>query len=387
VTDSWEEYQKLAHVYRIMGAPGLLSWADTALPHGLSYDSRPQMYNWFLRHLSGVTQPLAQEPETALEPDAKLSVTKNGSTMRSLGGETPFTLTRQRAALLKRSTTRVPLQQLLGIESVGRQSPNFLRRVPSQKGISIEALDIPSVAGVSLPAWLFRPAQENLNKPVLLLLDEGGRNVAWREDELCQELAGSGVTVCAADVRGIGDLAPEFSQGSPGYARSHQTEEDYAWSSLILGKCLLGQRVTDTLAIARALQLSPDFRGRKFALAAMGKMTVPALFAASLSPAMIAVYLSSGLSSYRNIIDTENYSHTLANFVPNILSHTDLPELVASLEPRRIVIAGAVDANNTSHSRAEVHRIYSEALKRGHLDLRNEAAWSSPALNEFCGSV
>jgi len=208
--------------------------------------------------------------------------------------------------------------------------------------------------------------------------------VAWREDELCHELALSGLTVCAADVRGIGDLSPEFSSGAPGYARTHQKEEDYAWSSLILGRPLLGQRVTDILAITQALRTGLGFQGRQIVIAALREMTVPALFAAELEPEINRLYLAGGLSSYRNIIETEDYRHTFANFVPNILAYTDLPELIAGLAPRRVLIGGSVDAKGAVHSIPVAREIYRNALARGHVDLREQADWSGAALKEFC---
>ncbi|HXJ39660.1 MAG TPA: hypothetical protein VNH18_10300, partial [Bryobacteraceae bacterium] len=388
VSDSWEEYQKLAHIYRLLGSPNLLSWADTPLPHGLSYDSRLQMYNWFLRHLKGAGEPIDKEPEVTPESDSKLWASKTGNLVQSLGGETPFTLTRQRAATLRRAETPLPLGQLLGVERTRPQSaPISLRRVPSQGGVSIEALDIPSVADVNLPAWLFRPAKDNPDTPILLILHPGGRNAAWHEGELCQQLALGGLTVCAADVRGVGDLSPEFSSGAPGYARSHESEEAYAWSSLILGRPLLGQRVTDILAATRALLTGLNLRGRRIAVAAYGKMTVPALFAAALAPEIDRVYLAGGLSSCGSIVQTEDYSHSFANFVPNLLSYTDLPEIVAGLAPRKVVIAGAVDAGDVIHSGGEIHKIYEQAVNRGHLDLRETANWTAKALNEFCSSA
>ena len=36
-------------------------------------------------------------------------------------------------------------------------------------------------------------------------------------------------------------------------AAQHNNEEHYSWSALILGKPLLGQRVTDLLAVIRGL--------------------------------------------------------------------------------------------------------------------------------------
>jgi hypothetical protein len=386
VTDSWEEYKKLAGVYRVLGAPKLLNWADTPLPHGLAYDSRLQMYNWFLRHLKGDAEPIRKEPSVALDPDASLWVSKTGSTVRSFGGETPFSLTKQRAASLSKPAEPAPLVQLLGVERRRQPQarPASLRKVPSQGGITIEALDIPSVANVGLPAWLFRPEHESAGKPVVLILHPEGRNVAWREGELCHELALGGLTVCAADVRGIGDLSPEFSSGAPGYAKPHQKEEDYAWSSLILGRPLLGQRVTDILAITQALRTGLGFQGRQIVIAALREMTVPALFAAELEPEINRLYLAGGLSSYRNIIETEDYRHTFANFLPNILAHTDLPDLIAGLAPRRVLIRGAVDAKGAVHSMPVAQEIYGKALARGHVDLREQDGWSGAAIKEFC---
>jgi hypothetical protein len=112
-------------------------------------------------------------------------------------------------------------------------------------------------------------------------------------------------------------------------------------------------------------------------------MTVPALFAAALGREINRLYLAGGLSSYRSIVNTEDYRHTFADFVPNILAHTDLPEIVASLAPRRVVIAGAVDAKGANHFPGEARNIYS-SLKSGHIDLRDRADWSTAALKEFC---
>src|SRR5436309_15966515 len=111
---------------------------------------------------------------------------------------------------------------------------------------------------------------------LLIVVERNGRNGRWREGDLYDEFAETGIAVCAADVRGIGDLEPQFSPGAAGFERAHQTEEDYAWGSLILGRTLLGQRVTDILGIVGA------FPQATISVAARDKMTVPALCAAAL---------------------------------------------------------------------------------------------------------
>src|SRR5437879_3280558 len=86
-------------------------------------------------------------------------------------------------------------------------------------------------------------------------------------------------------------------------------------ASAILGKPLLGQRVADILAVVQALANYPALRGRKVRLAAQGKMTAPAAFAAALSPQVDSLYLSGGLISFRSLVDTENYFYSFANFI------------------------------------------------------------------------
>jgi hypothetical protein len=103
-----------------------------------------------------------------------------------------------------------------------------------------------------------------------------------------------------------------------------------------------------------------------------------------LEPEINRLYLAGGLSSYRNIIETEDYRHTFANFVPNILAYTDLPDIIAGLAPRRVLIGGAVDAKGAVHSIPVAREIYGKALGLGHVDLREHANWSGAAIKEFC---
>src|SRR5260370_17966518 len=113
---------------------------------------------------------------------------------------------------------------------------------------------------------------------------------------------------------------------------------------MILGGPLLGQRVTDIVAVIQAVANYPGLKGRKLRLAAQGKMAAPATFAAALAPKVDSLYLSGGLVSYRSIVDTEEYFYSFANFAPNLLLHTDLPEVIAGLAPRTVTLAGSVDA-------------------------------------------
>ena len=382
ISSGWEEYQKLKKVYEVLGHGDHLAWADTPLPHGLSYDSRLSVYSWFNHWLKGDTRRVEQEPETAPEPDQVLWVSPSGNVVRSFHGETPYSLLRAEAA--KIHPAPLPLDRLLSVErplaeAGGARGSTVLRSVPSH-AIRIEALDIPATAHVWVPAWLFLPAGGDRSKPVVISLEPAGRNVRWQESGLYQSLAQAGYVVCVPDLRGVGDLAPEYGRGAARHSRAHEAEDEYAWSSLILGRSLVGQRVTDVLAVAQAMRRHPAAQDRRIVVAALQKMTVPALFAAALDANIQAVYLAGGLASYRSVVEAEQYNVPLVNFVPHVLEHTDLPEVAASLAPRRVILAGAVGASGAAMSAAEARQLYAQA---GNTEIRAEASWDLAAFQQL----
>jgi hypothetical protein len=196
----------------------------------------------------------------------------------------------------------------------------------------IDAAEIQVSTDVWLPGFIFLP--EGKPKSVIVPLEPRGRNARWKEGDLYQRLAAAGHIVAAFDIRGIGDLSPEVGRGNPSYTKGHANEEDYAWASLMLGEPMLGQRVTDILHIGKALRTYLPARDTPILLAALDHLTVPALFAAGMDQTITKLYTAGGLTSYAGLLENENYSEPFANFVPNILAATDLPEIRSGLGAR-----------------------------------------------------
>jgi hypothetical protein len=129
--------------------------------------------------------------------------------------------------------------------------------------------------------------------------------------------------------------------------------------------------------VLQALSNYPSLAGRKVRLAAQGKMTVPAAFAAALAPRVDSLYLAGGLISFRSIVDTEDYSYPFANFIPKLLEHTDLPEVIAGLAPRTVALAGTVDGAGKRIEAKRVGEIYRAA---GNVRILERADWSIETL-------
>jgi dienelactone hydrolase len=351
-----EEFRKLRAAYRALGHAECLAWYGSPLPHGLSYAMRLQIYSWFGRWLKGDSRPVTVEPETAPEPESALYVSQSGSVVRSFQSETPFTLI-QKHTVRKRP---VDLAALLSVEGPGPEGLATTLATSRFHRTRVLALEFHSAPKVWVPAWLFLSEKSDPKRPLVIVLEPSGRGAPW-EGTLSSRLAEQGCAACAPDLRGLGDATPEFGRGAARHGRDHNNEENYSWSALILGKPLLGQRVTDLLAVIRGLRAHPDVTGRRLVIAARGTATVPAQCAAALDKSVDLLYLAGGLSSFRSIAETENYAYPFGNFVPHWLEHIDLPDLASSMAPTRLVLAGAVDAAGRKRAPEEVRQEYGNA--------------------------
>jgi len=373
-----EELEKLRRVYSILGAEDRLAWNETPTPHGLTYFLRTRIYNWFARFLQGRADTGIAELPVRLEPDRNLWVGASGNTIRDFGSKTPAKLARELApASPSVDATARDIERLLALDRPPGGSLAVVGRVPSENA-EIIAVEVPTAPAVWAPAFVFAPRRAAAGKPVLVLLEPRGRVAHWREGELSLQLAAAGIPVCAIDVRCTGDMWPEVGRGNRFYTIPHSAEEDYAWASVILGKPLVGQRVTDILAFVRALDSADATRGRRVVLAGLGQLTVPALFAAALEPRIETVYLAGGLVSFRSVLDSDEYKHPTANFLPNLLRTTDLPAIAGMAAPRRMILAGTVDGNGNRMQAAAVQSVYARAAN---VQVREDGIWDFDALS------
>jgi hypothetical protein len=282
-----EEYGRIEAAYRFLQKPDHLQRFESPLPHGLSYVLRLEIYRWLTRWLQDVRKS-EQEPAVTPEPDRNLWTTESGK--------------------------RVDLPSLLQMGRC-RAVPAYASLAASHRAIAtFLAVEIPTAERIWAPVWVFVPVRPM--ERLLIVLDPSGRNAHWMERGLYQQLAAAGTALCTPDVRGIGDMRPVYSAGAPGYTGSRENEENYAWASLMLGRSLLGQRVTDFIALIKALSAG-EWGGTPL-LAARGQLTVPALCAAFLAPQIAGLYLTEHLISWRSLVETEMYNHPFANFIPNV---------------------------------------------------------------------
>lgn len=338
------EFARLKSAYQRLGSNNL-QWFESPLPHGLVYTMRMEIYKFLVQHLQG-GKPPEEEPPTKPEADETLLVDPKGNVVR----------TKHHVFLSEKQIKRTPadLKTLLGLGELPTSPRNQKLSQVQAEGCTIEAGEVAVTDKVWAPYWIYRPRRVQKADEMILMLDSAGRNAKWAEEGLCHQLAQKGLNVCSMDVRAIGDLLPEAGRGATRQSIPHATEHAYAWASVMLGKPLVGQRVTDILALIRSMP------GIQFTVVANGRLTIPALFAAAMEPRVAKLYLAGGLASFRHLIEVEQYREPFASFIPNILLHTDLPE-VAKLMKGTLSLGGMMDARTATLQPALMERLYPNA--------------------------
>ena len=171
-----------------------------------------------------------------------------------------------------------------------------------------------------------------------------------------------GHTVCAISTRGTGLSVPRPPRGGPNFYHQMDLHERFAWANLVLGTCVIGQRVWDILRTFDYLASRPEVDASQIRLIGQEEAGLAALMSAVLDSRARSLLLTGTVVSYMSIVESQDYSLPLAWFVPGILWHFDIPDLSAAIYPRPIWLLNTVDASGNPVSVAKVSKHYSQRI-------------------------
>jgi hypothetical protein len=113
---------------------------------------------------------------------------------------------------------------------------------------------------------------------------------------------------------------------------------------------VVGMRVAAVLAAAAEVRRACG--AGTLHIAGVGPGAPWALFAAALDRRIAAVALRGGLFSYRDVAAAPAHTVPASSLVRGILRHTDLPQVMAALAPRRLTLCAPVDVMGAPVARA-----------------------------------
>ena len=240
----------------------------------------------------------------------------------------------------------------------GKSGPTTTARFGevARPGCRVEKLVYESEPGISVPALLFIGNTGGASRPAVLLTDGDGKTAAVAEAE---ELAAAGFIVLAPDLRGFGETKPNFDHD---YFSRNFGDYEHATTALLIGKTMPGMRALDAVCGIDLLAARSDVDKNRIGVVGRGAAAVAILFAALLEERISRVALDRMLVSY-NLVATERIHQGLSDqIVPSVLKYFDLPDVIASLAPRRVAVFNGV---NQLGQELAADRLQSEYARAG----------------------
>ena len=343
-----ETAKEVSRIYKAYSKEGNFGMVEDDAPHASTKKNREAMYAFFQKHLNnpGNTNDEATDTLTA----EVLQVTKTGQIATSLKSETVFSLNCKYAEQLEQQlqTSRSDLSRHLinAVQSARKLSgyrpplqthePVFTGRF-QKEGYTIEKYFLQGEGSYIIPYLLLKPDQPS--HKALLYLHPLGKQTEAAEGGEMEWFVKKGFTVLAPDLIGVGEMGPGVFEGDS-YIKG--VSYNVWFASMLIGRSIVGVRAGDVVRLARLLQTKENVQ-EIYGLAKK-KMAPVLLHAAAFDSSIKRVALIEPYTSYRSVVMNRFYNPAfIHSTVPNALTAYDLPDLAASIAPRKLWITGSTD--------------------------------------------
>ncbi len=354
-----ETYTEVRNAYKAFGAEENIGIVEDDFGHGYTVKIREHLYAFFQKNLNNPGNPADEEVKILTADEMK--VTPTGQVSTSLLSQTVYSLNRKESEklLTKLDSSRINLttnlpQVLNSAKTLsGYQEPNEIN-VPSftgrfqREGYVIEKYFVKGEGDYVIPYLLVVPERPN-NKAIIYLHPESKSTEASIGGEI-EWFARNGFTILAPDLIGVGEMGPGKFTGD---AYIDGISHNLWYASMLIGRSIVGIRAGDVVRLAGILKnnsVLTEVYG-----VARKEMAPVLLHAAAFNPAITRIALIGPYSSYYSIVMNHFYSSSFIHgTVPGVLKAYDLPDLAASLAPRKLMMAGTTDGNGKKTDPASI---------------------------------
>jgi hypothetical protein len=300
----------------------------------------------------------------------ELQVTKTGQVSTSLHSETVFSLNHKEAERLENqlqtSRKNIPgyfvrllrsAKKLSGYkEPRGSDQPVFTGRF-QRDGYVVEKYFLKGEGDYVIPYLLMKPEQSN--HKALIYLHPSGKSAEASPGGEIEWFVRNGFTVLAPDMLGTGEMGPGKFKGD---SFVQGVSYNVWFLSMLIGKSIVGIQAGDVVKLAHLIKKGNDI-DEIYGLARK-EMAPTLLHAAAFDSSINRVALIEPYSSYRSLIMNRFYDPGfISSTVPSAIQAYDLPDLAASLAPRKLMIASITDgegkALNDNNSNEDLQVIQS----------------------------
>ncbi|HET7118976.1 MAG TPA: alpha/beta hydrolase family protein [Hanamia sp.] len=346
-----ETAREVSRIYKAYGKSNNFRMVADNTVHASNKKNRESMYAFFQKYLDnpGDSTDLEVEPLR----NGELLVTKTGQVSTSLGGETIFSLNRKYTEKLVRKlqTSRKDIpRHISGVLKAAKKlsgyhkpkvyhAPVFTGRF-QKNGYVIGKYFVKGEGGYVIPYLLMIP--DKPNGKAVICLNPAGKSIEAAAGGDMEWFVKRGFTVLCPDLIGLGEMGPGEYHGD---SFIKNTSYGVWYLSTLIGRSIVGIRAGDVVRLTRLLKKNNHI-SRIYGLA-RGEIAPVLLHAAAFDTAISRVILIKPYCSYRSIVMNRLYKPSFVHgAVPGALKAYDLPDLAASLAPRKLMMIDITNGND-----------------------------------------
>ncbi len=370
-----EIFDELSAAYNACGARNNVALFSSALPHDYDYFQRRETYRWFGKWLLN-EQADTEEAEFDDAPESSLWCTPTGQVLTSLGGRAAFQVsfdrlraTKPNAALDKQQVEQ-GLREVLALPDVSHPVHAAVLSSKTQRALRIEEIEYRSEPDIRVPGWFLSAAQGGSKSPVVVAIQDGGRDAIFNDWPLVERLVRGGVSICSVDLRTCGVTRPRLPSGGPLFY-GYGVDLAYSIVNLSAGSPILGQQTWDLLKCLDYLESRGDVDAARIGAFGSKVTGLACLLGTALDRRIRTVLLDETLIDFESVVASENYELPLSAVAFGFLRKFDLPEICATIAPRPVWLLNSVGPQGNKLPLSAVRERY-KALETKSLVFRVE---------------
>jgi cephalosporin-C deacetylase-like acetyl esterase len=367
----WELATWLYKAYSAHGVPEKFTTTMVRAPHGYNLEQREFAYAWMLRWTGGDAADF-WEGDDPIEKDEDLWATANGNVYKEpdsrlpqelvldyLGANRPgwgpvttkadleFHKTGMAGSIKSVLHTELDRIEVKGSLSEPRIKGDIMIRpfvLEPEPGIILPGIMVESegkAAGKATGRVSDKATMKATDKGVVLYIGENGKAGLLSGREAMTELLNEGYSICAVDLRGTGETAPDLS--------------GKFWDFLA-GRPIFGQRVRDVLAVTDWLK-GPEVRATDIKLWGSGMGALHGAFAGALDEDISGFLLEEPLISFESMVRVKVPAYDNDILLPGILQKFDMPQVYQCISPRPVTLLNPLSGDKSNAGKDEIDRL------------------------------
>lgn len=365
--------------YAAHSVPEKITTSMVKAGHAYNQEQREITYAW-MRRWTGNDADGFWEEDTPLENEKDLWAASGGSIFNEPESKKPKDLVLeylsehkaewgvvQTSEAVESHKTKMP-ELISGLLNTDLQKINVKGVIKTKRivgeNLSIRPFVLEPETGIVLPGFILEPMTAVPERKVILYLNEKGKAEILKDLDIVKNLLSKGYSICAVDLRGIGETSPDLSNKS--------------WDFLS-GKPIFGQRVKDVLAIVQWLK-GPELETQRIKLWGTGMCALYGAFAGVFSDDISDFVLEEPLISFESVVQVEVPAYHHEVILPGILEKFDMAQIYQALCPKPVSVINPFSGDK-SHAKNDEFERMDKGVSDTYKAVNSQNSWSMQGID------